>query len=436
MRLNRYVFIVGTALLAVVMTRGAARAQALAVGDPGAPDQTLVEGAGVKVGEGTVLHPVVGVETGWVSNVFYTDQGALGAPIMRALVELNFASQSHQRAASQEPDVSASSGEGDIDWRAGIRAIGQEYISSNDNIDSQHNIAGGANIHALVFPRRTWRFGVDDDYVRDNRPTNYESRGNLNRDINQLILTLKYEPEGRALSGSVRYQNLIDVFERSNDAFANRIQHLIGLRANWQWLPITKVFADISLGFFEPLGSSSIKTSSMPLRAVLGIQTSLTLDTAVTLKVGYGDGFYSSGPDASQPIFAAAYVWRYAPTGQLSAQYWYDFVDSIQANYFRDHAFEISDTHQFDKLTIMGIIDGRLRNYQGINIPGVMAPDRSDLIFDFDLSPRYYIKDWFAATVDYDLTVDSTDFRYTTDAIMVNPSYVRHVLMAGVRAAW
>ncbi|HMG20240.1 MAG TPA: hypothetical protein VK607_02945, partial [Kofleriaceae bacterium] len=31
----------------------------------------LVQGSGIKVGEGTVLQPQVGIETGVVSNVFY-----------------------------------------------------------------------------------------------------------------------------------------------------------------------------------------------------------------------------------------------------------------------------------------------------------------------------------------------------------------------------
>ncbi|HSN25127.1 MAG TPA: hypothetical protein VLT45_02545, partial [Kofleriaceae bacterium] len=35
---------------------------------------SIVEGPGVKVGEGTVLHPVFGAETGVISNVFYTNQ--------------------------------------------------------------------------------------------------------------------------------------------------------------------------------------------------------------------------------------------------------------------------------------------------------------------------------------------------------------------------
>jgi hypothetical protein len=434
--MNRYALIVGTALLAVAITRTEARAQAPAVGVPEAPDQTIVEGAGVKVGEGTVLHPVVGAETGFTDNVFYTDSNQDGAPFLRALVELNFASLSTQRLR-EDTDSETQTNEGDVRWRAGVRLIGQEYLSGNEAVGAQHNIAGGANVHALVFPQGTWRFGIDDDYVRDYRPTNFESRGNLARDINALQLALRYEPEGRALSGNFRYMNRVDVFESSNDAFANRIQHTLGFRLNWQWLPITRLYADVTWGYNTGLGSSSNRNDSFPLRGVVGIQSALTVDTAVNLRVGAGKGFYSAGPDVFQPIFGVQFAYRYSPNGQLLLMYSYDFTDSIQANYFRDHLFEVGENHAFGPVTLYTTLDTRLRNYQGINVPGIMGPsERSDFLLDFGLSPRYYIKDYLALTLDYDLMLDSTDYRYMTGGATINPGYLRNQLMAGVRAAW
>jgi hypothetical protein len=438
--MKRYAITACTAVLAVAMFHGVARAQAPAVGAPESADQTIVEGAGVKVGEGTVLHPVVGFETGYTNNVFYgsgsPNDPAIEAPFLRLLVELNFASLSQQRMQSDEPDVAPEEQGGDLEWHAGLRLIGQEYISSNDAVDAQHNLAGGAAVHALVFPHRTWRFGFDDDYVRDNRPTNFESSQALDRDINNLMLQLRYEPEGRALSAAVRYTNMIDVFERNTDAFSNRIQHTFGARVNWQWLPITKLYADVSFGIFEPLGSASNRVPSTPLRGVVGIETAITTNTALNARLGWGDGFYSSGASPNQPIFGVQYAWRYSPFGQVIGTYSYDFTDSIQANYFRDHSFQIADNQQIDKFMMFSAVNLRFRDYQSVNIPGVMAAERNDLLFDFGLSPRYYIKDWFAATVDYDLLVDSTDFRYMTTGVTVDPSYVRHQIMAGVRAAW
>src|SRR5882724_8359600 len=49
---------------------------------------TMVSGAGIKVGEGTVFQPQVGLETGVVSNVFYTDTNATAAGLLRLLIEV------------------------------------------------------------------------------------------------------------------------------------------------------------------------------------------------------------------------------------------------------------------------------------------------------------------------------------------------------------
>lgn len=414
----------------------AARAQGLAVGAPENPDQTIVEGAGVKVGEGTVLHPSVGAETGYVSNVFYTNNNVESSPILRVIAEITAASLSEQRMQSTDPDIQPGE-EGDLQWHAGARIIGQEYLSTNDRVDAQHNIAGGLNAHGVVFPHRTWQFAFDEDYVRDTRPTNFESSNNLDRDINNIALALIYGPQGRALSGMLRYTNRIDVFESSTDAFANRMQNQLALRVNWQWLPITKIFGEVSFGLFGGLGNSSTKVSSYPLRVNAGIQTAITVDTALNLQVGYANAFYSTGESFNNVTFRSQLAWRYLPNGQLFAGYFYDFSDSVQANYFRDHGINAGLHHQIGDRFIMSVVlDARLRGYRGV-LPSIMGPpDRDDALVNLGISPRYYFRDWFAATFDYDLLVDSTDYRYVVSGQSVNPSFVRHQVMAGVRATW
>ncbi len=434
--MKRIVLIAGITALAVSAAGHVAHAQPMAVGSPLAPDQTLVEGAGVKVGEGTVLHPVAGAETGYVSNVFYTNDAPQGAGLLRLLAEFNFASLSGQRMESTDPSAEPTQ-EGDIEWHAGLRVIGEEYLSANDQVGAQHNIAGGANVHALVFPHRSWRFGGDEDYIRDTRPTNYESFGNLNRDINNLALSLQYAPLGRALSGKLTYTNRIDVFESASHAFANRIQHGLALRVSWQWLPITSIFGDVSFGVYGGLGSDSQKVSSYPFRVAAGIQSALTVDTSINAQVGYANGFYSTGESFNTITARTAFAWRYMPEGQLYAAYMYDFTDSVQANYYRDHVFQIGVNHQInDRITMLAGIDGRLRHYATV-LPSIMGPpDRDDQLLGVAVSPRYYFRDWLAATLDLSLLVDSTAYRYTLAGQMIDPSYTRFQLMAGVRAAW
>lgn len=438
--MKRIALIVGTAAALAYAAPAQAQSVGPVVGEPGSPSQTVVQGAGVKVGESTVLHPSAGAETGFISNVFFENTDPARAGVLRILLELQAASLSAQRLGAEsgegggEGDAAVDAG--DLQWSAGLRILGQEYLSGNDNVQAQHDIAWGLNLHGLVFPHKTWQFGFDDDYSRDFRPTNYESRGKIDRDINRLGLRVNYAPQGRALSGSLRYENTIDVFEDSKQAFANRIQHTFGVRANWQWLPITRVYADVSLGVFGGLGSSSIKQSSLPLRTLVGLQSALTVDTTLNMHVGYGRGFYSSGPDFNNVVFGAQFGWRYSPFGRATAMYSYDFADSIQANFFRDHALQVGVTQQYDRFTAVGTLDLRFRKYRGID-PMIATPsDRSDLLFGFTAGGRYNFKDWLAATADYELVVDATGYQYMVDGVTIDPSYVRHQLMAGARATW
>ena len=80
-------------LVTLLVSSGIAYAQAPDAPINITPDGTvsptsLVEGSGVKVGEGTVLHPIVGVETGVVSNVFYEDVNSNTNALLRLLVEV------------------------------------------------------------------------------------------------------------------------------------------------------------------------------------------------------------------------------------------------------------------------------------------------------------------------------------------------------------
>src|SRR5580700_7643448 len=54
----------------------------------------VVQGAGVKVGEGTVLHPVFGIETGVDSNVFYQSTNTVAAGVLRLLAQIGVGSLS------------------------------------------------------------------------------------------------------------------------------------------------------------------------------------------------------------------------------------------------------------------------------------------------------------------------------------------------------
>jgi hypothetical protein len=406
----------------------------------------LVSGSGVKVGEGTVFHPQIGVETGVVNNVFYQQDGPVTAGLLRIIAEVGTGSLPTQRLTlkstgdDQDPNTvqtATSPSAGDFQYSADLYASWDQYLSTNSDVTAQGGLGAGLLLRGIVNAQHPLQFAFQEHFNRLIRASNFESAADTNRDINTLDLRLNYVPYGRSLSGYAYYQNTIDVFESSSQQFANRMQNIIGLHAAWQWLPLTQVFVDTSLGFFTGLGSSD-KVSSSPLTVVTGIQTALTLNTTFNAHAGYTNGFYQTGPSFSNVTGGVLFGYRYSPLGRITALYDYEYADSINANFYRDHLFQVTLEHYFVPFIVFARPELRLREYEGTIVMGTNGSrTRDDLLIGATVGMRYSFRDWLAGTLDYQLQVIQTDFRYDAGGgRIIDPSYVRHELLVGLRAAY
>lgn len=403
------------------------------------PVTSIVEGGGVKVGEGTVVHPVLGVETGVVHNVFFEDTDPETAGLLRIIGELALGSLPPERMQASEEEEDDLKNYGDLAFRAELSAQYEEYLSSNDKIQAQRDLQLAALARGIVNPRNALQFAFSDEFRRVARPVNFESSGNVDRDINRLVLEVRYRPRGRTLWGSFGYSNAIDYFEDDDQQFANRMQHTLFVNGSWQWLPVTRIYAGSSLGIFRPLGEDSTRTPSLPLRVFAGIATALTVKTSVNARVGFAKGFYESGPDFTSVEALLQFAYRFSPRSTFGVLYEHVYNDSINANYYRDHAVKLRVDHAVDRFAFAASGDFRIRRYSGV-LAEAMATEteRDDLIFQGSLGAIYNFQNWIAATADYNLLTDQTDFVYMPDptAPPDDPSYTRHVFMVGVRAAY
>lgn len=405
---------------------------------------SAVQGPGLKVGEGTVIHPTFGAETGFVSNVFYEANDPSPAGILRLMAQFGAASLSQQRLnpdlGGLGDDTEVEPNPGMLEYNASVRAAYDFFLSGNDVVTKQGGLALGATLKGLVNPLGTVSFGFAEDYVRLIRAANFETNVDANRDVNNLGLNLLIHPAGRSLSGYVFYQNTIDVFENSELGYPNRIDHRFGIHPMWRWLPQTQLYIDASIGFVGGLGSnsaSSRKVDSIPLIAKAGIATLLSIKTTLRVEGGYTNGFYSSGPSFSAPVASAILGYRYSPLGRIALAYDYIHVDSINANYYRDHAIRFILQQGFDPFIVVLQPELRFREYTGTNVMSTAGSNvRDDLIFAVTGGIHYNFRNTFAAVVDYHFTTVQTDFRYMDNTGRVaDPSFVRHELLAGVRLA-
>lgn len=400
---------------------------------------SIVEGPGWKVGEGTVLHPIVGIETGFVSNVFYEsgDEDPRGAGIMRLIAQVGAGSLSPQRLAVHSDNESPPPvNQGAFQYRADLRLTYDLFLSGDDNVQEQGGLGVGALIRGAVYPQRTWSFLYLDNFQRLIRATNFETSDQTNRDINRLQLGLQFAPGGRAIQSLLHYENVIDVFEDDDQQFANRMHNAIGLTVSWRFRPYTVFFTDATIGYDTGLGSESVKNDSYPLTVQTGVQTLLTVNTTAIARVGYTNGFYSAGPSYSTLLAGVELGYRYAYTGRITAMYDYNHQDSINANFFRDHHFRLLLEQQIVPFVFTLQPELRLRRYEGVMtvVPG--APDtRDDVIVSVAAGGRYSFRDWLAGVIEYRLSSVSTDFTYDVGGTMDDPSFARHELVLGVRAA-
>lgn len=433
---------------------------ALAGARPAAAQRTVVEGPGYQLTEGTVVHPSIGMTTGIIYNPFYENESPATTPVIRVRTAATIASQGSKPPGEVELLVTdadkdaARDAAPSVEFRAGALVDFEFFASPSENI-SHRRISGSLDGHLMTSPRGPVSFFLDDTLIRASYPVNFEIPAendrdrNLNRVINRLATGVQVRPGGGAFRFALQYENLVDVFESEDSDFANRIQHLGRGRAEWQFLPITRFFFDASYGFFGPLSSApgiQIKRESHPLRIRLGASTALTELISLRTHVGYGKGFYQScgmaceeaggTPDYSTVLLGAELGYRYSPLGRLSATYEYDHQDSIEANYYRDHALVGRLVNQVDQVLLQGGIDLRMRHYNGVmpdlRCENTQLPWRDAFLARLSGKGFYLYRDWLAFSAEIDFSTESSDCMRAERQL----GYTRTELQIGAVAAF
>jgi hypothetical protein len=415
------------------------------------PDQatapiSTVQGAGVKVGEGTLIHPVFGLETGFVSNVFYEHTDTQAAGLARILAQVSTATLNKERTDAYSGGLGGgasgpeSHDDGDLQYDVSARASYDQLISGDQAVRATGGVGLGLQARAITSSVNAFSFGFLEDFNRLIRAANYETTTNDTRDLNTLSLRLVYNTQ-RTIGGYAYFKNTLDIFESDPD-YPDRSQSKLGIHPTFRWLPQTLIYLDLSMGIDSGVGSSTAsqaKVESYPLIALVGLASLLSLKTTFLLEAGYTNGFYSTGPSYSAPLLNLALAYRYSPLGRVGATVKYELADSINANFYRDYEAGAFIQQGFAPFVVVAQAQMHLREYEGLAFEGMPLAGgaaRNDVIFEVVGGIRYSFRNWIAVTLDYSFSTVQTDFRYT-DATgkTVDPSYVRHELLAGMRIA-
>jgi hypothetical protein len=423
----------------------AALALAALVAEVRAEDGEAIEGPGYPVGEGSVVHPMVGAEFGVLNNVFYEASSPSTSGVLRVLVEATLASKKIEEepvdplladGESEAPDATAHQA---MTYRAGARLAYDEFLSPEVAVRAQRNVGGEVHGTVAVRPKGAVSFEASERLVRDVRPTNFESVEGNDRIANLLALGLRYTPGGGTMSGRLRWENHVDFFERADTRFANRMVNTVQARYQWDFFPFSTLYADASLGFISGFAGEALnvgtKRSAMPIRGAVGIATVLSEALTVKAHAGWAYASYSSGAGYNVPVLGAELGYRYLPTGRVVGGYAWDHQDSINADFYRDHRLHAKVDHGLGRVVVTGTVDLRFRTYRGIQ-PAIGAPERSDLLLSVGARGQYVLKDWFAIVGEWRTELDQTSYMNVTDSGPDDPSYTRTEVTGGVRAAF
>lgn len=410
------VFLVG---LSALPANGQESAEAL---EQPATEPSSDTAGGIKIAEGAVFRPRLELQTGYQSNVFYEAGDLNGSALMRLGLGGTLASE----AVRGEAAAAESEGSGRrFTFKADANLAWNQYLTGESAITEHNDLGIGLLVDARLNPDGVVAFQARDGFSRVVAPPPSETGEGLDRDKNELLLGLIFRPGGGAIQGYTNYTFTVDMFERSELDFGNRMSHLVAAGARWQWLPRTQFSGEASVGFVSP-GAEGLKTNGTPIRAWVGASTLITPTFGAILRAGFGNALYDG--TGSNPTYIAVAEARLAvgPSLRLAAGYGHEFQDSMIGDFYTDHSLSVRGLAQLGRTQARARAELRLRDYSGIPREATlgassvdfcsssdtcgMDSDRSDLVARFDASVDHRFSRWLAGGVSYSLFSDTTDF--------------------------
>ena len=410
-------------------------------------DRSRREGPGLRVGD-FELHPGVGVELGWDSNVFYSDQTPLDSGLIRTTAHLDFSTLSGERLAG-EGEGAESQTPPSVDFRGGVAAAFYGYFVNR----VQSNLEADANLQLTIMPERPFSLTFTENFGRAIRPFTEPSAvgNNYARVDNDAGVRLNFATVGGVLSGNLGYNFLLRYFEGDSFKYASYFTHRIGAGAAFRFLPQTALIYDFRLDmvdYFEntTVFSGSLLSDSAMLRTRIGLNGAISNNVSAMILVGYAGGFYSEAAlsEYDMVVGQAELRWKISETSQLALGYEGDYHNSFVGGFRRRDRGYINGQLMMGGSFLLGaeasagLVDfGPQLSASGAPLGAGGVSARSDIIAKASLFAEYRLTDWLGLNGTVAYTGDFTDFVYTVPTGMtVRPDpagYQKVELWAGVR---
>ena len=379
-------------------------------------DRTRAEGRGIRLGD-FELHPGIGAEIGWISNVFLQEKGMeQDSAVLRVSPHIYLSTLSGERAEGSAPAKVA--------FRAGATGAFKHYFA----VDVPTNMGVGEDARLVLRPSSIFAFELFDEFHRSTDPftdisTSPTAAGaipdaNYARDQLGLGTRLQLSTPGALLKAGLGYRVDFDHFEDEIFQDNRNRSHTITGDTSWEFLPQTALFWNGAVRFFKftnDAPSVTERSSSTSATSRAGINGALTSRVGFTLGVGYTAGFVANGNDYENISAQAEVRWKLRDTMLWSLGYERDSAPAFQGDY--------TDTNRI-KTRLQMLMGGAflvaLRGEVAFVSFGYDAKvaslggdgNRDDIQLLVNLSGEYRVVDWFAITGELGYLQDFTDFEF------------------------
>lgn len=422
MRNKRWVCLILAAASIGAVAPSAASAQAWL------SDRSRAEGPGFRLGD-FELHPGLGVEIGYDSNLYYSDGSAdtpaVDSAILRATAHLMFATRGAQRRSEGE------SGGGEeerpqqpsVTFRGGVQ--GSFYAFFND-LD-RSNMELDASLALGILPGRTFSMDITNEFGRSVRPftENFDSTASYGRIQNDAGLRVNLATSGQVVRVSAGYNFRLDFFEQDTFQYGNRFQHVISLQETFRFLPQTAVFHDTNvniLDYFGPGGGATLVNDGVLLRTRVGLNGAFTSDFSVLAAAGYAAGFYADTFSYDQEyeslVAQVEARWRISEATRLNFGYDRDFQPSFLGNFYRRDRGYANFQTIIGGAFLLGVeASFGFYEFGAIVLPDGMTPvgtttNRGDYRLIGSVFGEYRFTDWLGVNATVRYTGAFTDYEY------------------------
>ncbi len=389
-------------------------------------DRSRAEGIGIRAGN-LELHPGIGAEIGYDSNVFLRDTDVKGSAIARVTPHLFLSTLGAQRTEADPGQAPQPT----VDFRLGASLPVLFYF----NTERRTRIEANADLGLQLLPGRPVSFVLNGRYTRTERPfASGPENISYGRNTMNVAPGIGFQTVGGVLRASVGGSFTYDFFDNESFGTYDSKSYGANVSASWEFLPKTALIYQAEAAFRDYESNSdpaaAMTTSGAARRSDGtrwafrgGVNGALSARISATLMAGYTATFFKNGDDRDSPTVAAELRWK--PTDTITTSVGYDrtLTAAFQGNFHTNDRvgakFELLAGGAF--LMSAGAHFTYVQYGADELVDETANEARVDNRVGADLSGEYRFADWIAMTANTSVTTNMTDYQLRTPGMGATP---------------